>query len=215
MIKSYLIQYWHLSKSGFLNTSYKIIVLTAAFMLLLGRFLGVEIEVLIFILTPIGLMVDLDSNRYVISYSLPISIRSRLHMLYYLTIFHALIAILCAHLSYRLGNIQRSFICDYMIFLADMLGSSIYYCCFCSQEFKKDVLDEDRNQLIYQCMIGAVVGLGVAVRIKYGLIGPVGVLVHSIPKMIQIVLVVGLSIVTYIVVKKSMIELESVVRSRR
>lgn len=213
MMQTVIKEYWYLSKTGLLRNSYCIMAITAVFMLLFGKYIGVELEILIFILTPIVFMLDFDANKYVISYSLPICMKRRLHIIYYLTIVHSFLAVLAVNVGLMIGGMRRAFTINCVVFLANIIGSNLYYALFCSQEFKKDILDEDKSQLSYQCIIGAMIGIGIATRMKWGINSPIHMLVDQMSSRYRIELVGILTIVAILWTKVSMKRLEKVVRS--
>lgn len=214
-MKTAINEYWYLSKTGLLRNSYCIMAITSGFMLLFGKYIGVELEILIFILTPIVFMLDFDANKYVINYSLPICMKRRLHIIYYLTVVHSFLAVLAVNMGLMINGSRRSFTINCIAFLANIIGSNLYYALFCSQEFKKDVLDEDKKQLGYQCIIGAMIGIGMASRIKWGISSPVHMLVNRMNNTHRMVFVVILVVVTILCTKVSMNRLEKVVRDGR
>lgn len=214
-MKTAINEYWYLSKTGLLRNSYCIMAITSGFMLLFGKYIGVELEILIFILTPIVFMLDFDANKYVINYSLPICMKRRLHIIYYLTVVHSFLAVLAVNMGLMINGSRRSFTINCIAFLANIIGSNLYYALFCSQEFKKDVLDEDKKQLGYQCIIGAMIGIGMASRIKWGISSPVHMLVDRMNNTHRMVFVVILVVVTILCTKVSMNRLEKVVRDGR
>lgn len=166
MLKAYFKEYRALTRAGLLKNSYKVMFGTVLFMFLFGKFLGVELEILVFILTSIGYMLDFDANKYVINYSMPICLKRRLHMLYDITIVASLLSVTMVEFRYYLVGNSRAPILGVFVFLMNITGCNLYYYLFCSQEFKKDVLDEDKRQLIYQCIIGGLIGISVAMRLR-------------------------------------------------
>lgn len=215
MIKTVIREYWYLSRSGLLRNSYFIMAITACFMLLFGRYIGVELEILLFILTPIIFMLDFDANKYVISYSLPICMKYRLDIIYYLTVIHSFLAVLALNIGLGLSGLSRPFTVNCTVFLVNIIGSNLYYYLFCSQEFKKDVLDEDKKQLGYQCIIGAMIGIVIATRVRWGLNSPAYILIERMSRGYRIGLVSILAIVTILWTKVSMKRLKVVVRDGR
>lgn len=211
-MKAAINEYWYLSKTGLLRNSYCIMAITSIFMLLFGKYIRVELEILIFILAPIIFMLDFDANKYVISYSLPICMKRRLHIIYYLTVAHSFLAVLAVNIGLMINGTRRSFTINCIVFLANIIGSNVYYALFCSQEFKKDVLDEDKRQLGYQCTIGAMIGIGIASRVKWGINSPIHMLVGRMNNIHRMFLVVILVIATVLWTKASMNRLERVVR---
>ena len=161
-----------MTRAGLLSNSHKVLLGTALFMLLFGKHLGMELEILIFILTPIVYMLDLDANKYVIHYSLPISIKRRLHILYALNIISSFFAVSVVHITYYLEGTNRSIVISLFIFLMNVIGCDLYYYLFCSQEFKKDVLDIDKKQASYQGAVGAIIGVSIAIRMRVGTQSP-------------------------------------------
>lgn len=212
MFKAYMKEYRRVAQAGLLNISHQIMIGTAIFMFLFGKYIGVELEILIFILTPIGFMLDFDANKYVINYSMPINIKRRLHMLHYLTIANSFIAVTMVSLRYYLGGQSRSLVITLFVFMLDIIGSNLYYYLFCSQEFKKDVLDEDKKQLIYQCIVGALIGIGIAGRLKWGVQSLLQHIILNIGIVAQILLLSGLFIFMIWWTSISMKRLEMVVR---
>lgn len=214
-MKTIINEYWYLSKAGLLRNSYYIIAITACLMFLFGKYIGIELEILIFILTPIVLMLDFDANKYVISYTLPIGMRRRLHMIHYLTIVHSFLAVMAVNMSLVIAGLGRSFTINCIIFFCNIIGSNLYYFLFCSQEFKKDVLDEDKRQLGYQCIIGGMIGVCIAIRINGGIESPINILVEHMSSMQRIALIGILTVITVVWTKVSMNRLEKVVRDGR
>lgn len=214
-MKTIINEYWYLSKAGLLRNSHYIIAITACLMFLFGKYIGIELEILIFILTPIVLMLDFDANKYVISYTLPIGMRRRLHMIHYLTIVHSFLAVMAVNMSLVIAGLGRSFTINCIIFFCNIIGSNLYYFLFCSQEFKKDVLDEDKRQLGYQCMIGGMIGVCIAIRINGGIESPINILVEHMNSMQRIALIGILTVITVVWTKVSMNRLEKVVRDGR
>lgn len=211
-MKAAINEYWYLSKTGLLRNSYCIMAITSGFMLLFGKYIGMELEILIFILTPIIFMLDFDANKYVISYSLPICMKRRLHIIYYLTVAHSFLAVLAVNIGLMISGTRRSLTINCIVFLANIIGSNLYYTLFCSQEFKKDVLDEDKRQLGYQCTIGAMIGIGIASRVKWGINSPIHMIVDRMNNIYRMFLVIVLGIATILWTKVSMNRLERVVR---
>lgn len=212
MLKAYLQEYRRVTKAGLLNISHQVMIGTAIFMFLFGRYIGVELEILIFILTPIGFMLDFDANKYVINYSMPINIKRRLHMLHYLTIANSFIAVTMVSIRYYLAGESRSWVITLLVFMIDIIGSNLYYYLFCSQEFKKDVLDEDKKQLVYQCIVGALIGIGIAGRLKWGIQSLIQHVILNIGMLAQVLLLGGLFIFMIWWTGVSMKRLEIVVR---
>ena len=68
MMVAYFKEYRSLAKAGLLRVSHQMIIISSLVMFVFGIYLGGSLEVLIFILTPIGYMLDMDANKYVINY---------------------------------------------------------------------------------------------------------------------------------------------------
>ena len=68
MMVAYFKEYRSLAKAGLLRASHQMIIISSLVMFVFGIYLGGSLEVLIFILTPIGYMLDMDANKYVINY---------------------------------------------------------------------------------------------------------------------------------------------------
>lgn len=209
---AYLREYKQIAQAGLLQTSHKVILATALFMLLFGKYIGVELEVLIFILTPIGFMLDFDANKYVINYSMPICIKRRLHMLYHLTLLNSIVAVTMVNLRYFLSGESRSIFVSLWVLGLDILGSNLYYYLFCSQEFKKDVLDEDKKQLLYQCIVGALIGIGIAGRLKWGIKSLMEGVILRIGIIGQVILLSGLFVLMIVWTRVSCRRMEAIVR---
>lgn len=202
-------------RAGLFHISHRVMLGTALFMFLFGKYIGIELEVLIFILTPMGFMIDLDANKYVINYCLPISIKWRLQLMYHLSVVNSLLAVLMVHLRYALCGETRSLFISLFIIMADIIGSNLYYYLFCSCEFKKDVLDGDKWQMLYQCSVGALIGIDVAIHLKLGISNQVESLLVSIPVAAQVGLLGMMFIFTVWWTKISMTRFEQVVRNRK
>lgn len=211
-MKAYLREYRLITKAGLLHTSHRVMIGTAIFMFLLGKYLSVELEILIFVLTAIGYMLDFDENKYVISYSMPISIKRRLHMMYYVTIMGSFISVMMVNIRCYLDGNSRSMSLSLVIFMINIIGCNLYYYLFCSQEFKKDILDEDKKQLIYQCLIGGLIGIGIAGKLKWGMQSKIEELLMSLGKFELAFLIGVLSVFTIWWTRRSMQTLERIVR---
>lgn len=207
-------QYRHMSRAGLFHISYKVILGTALFMFLFGKYIGIELEILIFILSPMGFMLDLDANKYVINYSIPISIKWRLQLMYHFSVVNSLLAVLMVHMRYALCGESRSLVVSLFIIMADVIGSNLYYYLFCSHEFKKDVFNEDKWQMIYQCIVGTLIGIGVAVHLKWRMSNQVEILLVNTPMAVQVCLLGIMLIFTIWWTKTSMARFEAVVRNR-
>lgn len=166
MIKSYFKEYRCISKAGLLRSSQYVMLGIIVFMFVLGKYLGATLESLIFILSGIGYMSDFDSNKYVINYCLPISMKRRLHMLYYNTIIASFLSTATVSLRCFLDGQNRGLIISLFIFFIEVMGCNLHYYLFASPEFKKDIADDNRGQFIYQCTIGALIGIVISIRLK-------------------------------------------------
>lgn len=212
---TYLKEYRRMAKAGLISSSHKMLLGTVLFMLMFGRYLGVELEILIFILTPIGYMLDLDANKYVINYSLPISIKRRLYILYGMNIVGSLLAVSIVHVTCYLEGISRSGVISIFIFLVNIIGCDLYYYLFCSQEFKKDVLDADKKQASYQGIIGGSIGISIAVRMRAGLQSPLEQFIVSLGRVGSSIFIVCMMIFTLWWTRKSIYTFERVIRNGR
>ena len=215
MVRAYLKEYGAIAKAGLFHSSHRIMIGTALFMFMVGKYLGMELEILIFILTPIGYMLDFDAHKYVMNYIMPISMKRRLHLLYIVTIIGSFISVMMVQLRYYLEGSKRSMILCLFIFLVNIMGSNLYYYLFCSQEFKKDVLDEDKKQLIYQCIVGGLIGISVAGRLTRKTRSLIEYLIMSLNGIVGSILIGGMLIFTLWWTKKSMKTLEKTVRGSR
>lgn len=208
-------QYRHMSRAGLLQNSHKVILGTVLFMFLFGKYIGIELEILIFILSPMGFMLDLDANKYVINYSIPISIKWRLQLMYHFSVVNSLLAVLMVNIRYALCGESRSLVVSLFIIMADVIGSNLYYYLFCSHEFKKDVLNEDKWQLIYQCIVGALIGIGIAIHLKWRISNQLEILLVNTPVAAQACLLGIMLIFTIWWTKTSVTRFEAVVRNRK
>lgn len=172
-MKEMLTMYIQLTRSGLLNMTNCVMVGTVLGMFLFGIHLGTVLEILIFVLTLLGMLLDFDAKKYVINYSLPMRIKKRLQLLYYITCVDCLLAVSAVHVRFYLMGIPRSIWTSLTVFFIDMIGCSIYYALFCSQEFKKDILDEDKKQFIYQFFIGILIGICISVKLRVGTISSI------------------------------------------
>jgi len=211
---AYLREYRCIAKAGLLHASHSVIIGVAIFMFLFGKYLGLGLEVLIFILTPMGYMLDLDTNKYVMNYSLPISMKRRLHLLYGFTIISSFLSVSMVNLRFYLEGISRSLTISILIFLLNIIGCNLYYALFCSQEFKKDVLDMDSKQAAYQAIIGGIIGISIAVRFRVRLQITLEQFIESLGSIPCYILIGGLLIFTIWWTRKSMQLLERVVRHK-
>ena len=168
VLEAYISEYRRLTKAGLLCISHKVLVFTTLFMFLCGKYIGIELEILILFLTPIGYMLDLDSNRYVMQYSLPINIKIRLQLVYYFSVVTNLCSCIMVNLSYYISGNKRDIMLSLLVFMIEMIGCSLYYFLFSSQELKKDILDEDKLQLIYQAIVGGLMGIEIIFRFNLG-----------------------------------------------
>ena len=166
MTKTYIKEYWYISKSGLLRCSQYMTIGMALFMFLVGKYIGTTLEILIFVLSGIGHMSDFDSNKYVVNYSLPISMKRRLHILYFNTIVASLLSLFMINLRCYIDGECRSIIINLFVFLMEIIGCDLHYYLFASPEFKKDILDDNRGQFIYQCVIGALIGIVIGVKLR-------------------------------------------------
>ena len=166
---AYFREYRQLAKVGLLCVSHQMLFVTAIFMFLFGKGLGVSLEIFVFALTSIGYMSDLEANKYVINYSLPISMKRRLKMMYVMTIVGDMVSVLMVHLRYYIVGQERSLILTLSIFMINIIGCNLYYYLFCSSEFNKGIVDGGKKQLLYQCIVGATIGVSLAIRLKYGI----------------------------------------------
>lgn len=211
-MREYFREYKFLTKAGLLRAGHQTIIITILFMLLVGRYLGITLEIFIFILTPIGYMLDFDTNKYVMSYSLPISIKGRIRMLYHMMIVGAFLSVTMVHLSYYIYGHSRSIVLTLMMFMVDIIGGSLYYYLFCSPEFRKDILDQNKKQLIYQCAIGVAIGMGIAVRLKSGVNYWINEWISSLKYSQSIILLSSMLIITLWWTRHSMRKVEEIVR---
>lgn len=214
-MKAYLREYRVLTKAGLLRNSHKMILGTSIFMFFFGNILGIELEILIFILTAIGYMLDFDANKYVVNYSMPICLKRRLRMLYDTTIVSSFLSVMMASLRYHLMGVNRSITLCLFIFLVNIIGCNLYYYLFCSQEFKKDVLDEDKRQLIYQGAIGGLIGFSVSTRLQGTLNSRLEAFIIELNRLESVILIGCLLGFTIWWTKKSRRMVEKIVRSGR
>lgn len=215
MIKSYFREYRSISKSGLLKGSQYVMLGILIFMFLLGKHLGATLESLIFILSGVGYMSDFDSNKYVINYSLPISIKRRLHMLYYNTIAASFLSTVVVSLRYYLDGQNRGIIISLFIFFIEIIGCDLYYYLFASPEFKRDIGDDNRGQFIYQCAIGALIGIVISIRLKRIEQGLLERLINGLGSIGGSILIILMGVFTIWWTKCSMKKFERVIRDER
>ena len=212
-MRTYFREYRCLAKAGLLSASHRMIIATSVFMLLVGNSLGVGLEILLFILTPIGYMLDFDANKYVINYTLPISMKKRLKMLYYMTIAGDFMAVLMVYIRYYIEGQKRSITLTLLVFMFNLIGCNLYYYLFCSPEFKKDILSEDKGQLLYQCVIGAAIGIMIAIRLKHGKVLDIDCYIRALGNVWCTTIVGVLSAITLWWTRCSMKRVQHIVRS--
>lgn len=212
-MRAYFKEYVYIARAGLLHASHQMIIATGLFMFLFGKYLGVGLEVFIFILTPIGYMLDFDSNKYVINYSMPICIKRRVMMLYYMMITGAFVAVTMVHLRYCIEGQSRSMTLNLIIFMTNIIGGNLYYYLFSSPEFKKDILDDDKKQLAYQCVLGVMIGISVSDRLKYGIADRIDHYISSLGYGQSIIIISMMFVFTLWWTKYSMKKFEDTVRN--
>lgn len=210
-MKEMLTMYIKLTRSGLLNMTNFVIVGTVLGMFLFGIHLGTVLEVLVFILTLLGMLLDFDAKKYVINYSLPMRIKKRLKLLYYITGIDCLLAVSAVHIRFYLIGTPRSIWASLTVFFIDMIGCSIYYALFCSQEFKKDILDEDKKQFVYQFLIGILIGVCISLKLRVGTISNITQYWARLSDNIKIVGTVLMGVMACLAIYYSMNKLEKVV----
>lgn len=215
MIKSYFKEYRCLSKSGLLRNSQYVLIGITIFMFLVGKYLGATLESLIFILSSIGYMSDFDSNKYVINYCLPISTKRRLHMLYYNTILASFLSTTMVSLRCFLDGQSRGLAMSLLIFFIEVMGCNLHYYLFASPEFKKNIVDDNKGQFIYQCTIGALIGIVISIRLKQIEQGFIERMVYNLGTVSKCLLIAFIASFTVWWTRYSMRKFEKVIRDER
>ena len=215
MIKSYFKEYSCLSKSGLLRNGQYVLIGIIILMFLVGKYLGATLESLIFILSSIGYMSDFDSNKYVINYCLPISTKRRLHILYYNTIFASFLSTAMVSLRCFLDGQNRGLSVSLFIFFIEVMGCNLHYYLFASPEFKKNIVDDNKGQFIYQCTIGALIGIVISIRLKQIEQGFIERMFHNLDTMSVCLLIVFMGSFTVWWTRYSMRKFEKVIRDER
>ncbi len=197
-MKNYFYHYLLLLKGGFLKESYKFLGLVLLVFMILGSKISADVEAVIFTFLGMGIFSDLDEKKYTLASSLPIRVKTRIIMIYINTYVICFLGSSFIHLIYLLKGEARPVAVTLIIMLTSIIGCSIYYLIFSSNEFKKDPQEQVGLILLFTIIL-TIIAMGLTVAYLNAGIGIISLIAERLSLGELSILLAVLTVVTFII----------------
>ena len=171
-MKTSIREYMLLNQSFFFKYSYLYIAILFMMIPLLSKWLGMDIEVIVFSSISYFMIQDLCNKKFPLLTSMPIRSHTITTMLYVNALIFCFLGVTLSHIFYAMIHVNRPLFVSFIVFLLSLLGGNLYYVLFTSSEFSEDPSEQIVKMFpyIFGVILIVIILLGAHRIIPYGIL---------------------------------------------